>query len=741
MKNLKMQEDFMNLYVRSLGIFVALVSLFFLFQTQVLSAQESTAPRSTATTAMAAEPQAAGQMVSSSSQVIPALPVPRLIKFSGVAKDASGQPRSGVVGIMFSIYASQEGGTALWMETQNMELDAHGHYAVLLGTSQSAGVPLDLFATGEPRWLGAKVELPGEVEQPRVLLVSVPYALKAVDADTLGGKPASAFMAAPTFSASGSSGAAVANSAAAQSGAAPALAGTGSKNYVPLWLSSTKLGDSKLYQRTGGDIGIGTTTPAATLDVNGAVNAATSYKLGSNLFAFGSYASANVFLGFAGNTATTGLNNTAIGYQALLSTDGLNNTAIGYQALLSNTNGDGNTAIGQGALLSNTGGAANTAIGQDALQFNTEGDDNTAIGSGALGAMANTGTFNTAIGLYALGSNSSGGFNTAIGAVAGGSVDGSLVVGSFNTAVGEFSGVSTGTLTNTTAVGGFAEVAESNAIVLGSINGVNTASSNVSVGIGTTTPGATLDVRDNGFGGNTISATSAAVNNAVYGNNTSTSGLANGAAFYTASSAGTAVVGVNTGTGGNHYAGYFQGNVLITGNLAKSTGSFQIDHPLDPANKYLYHSFVESPDMMNIYNGVATLDVRGAVWITLPEYFEALNQEFRYQLTSIGRPQPSLYVAREISGNRFRISGGKAGGKVSWQVTGIRHDAYADAHRIQVEVEKPPQEQGHYLHPELFGAPAEQAIGYHAPPVPPEHATQAETARVSPMKAPLASLK
>jgi hypothetical protein len=168
-------------------------------------------------------------------------------------------------------------------------------------------------------------------------------------------------------------------------------------------------------------------------------------------------------------------------------------------------------------------------------------------------------------------------------------------------------------------------------------------------------------------------------------------------------------------------------------------GSFKIDHPLDPANKYLSHSFVESPDMMNIYNGVATLDARGSVWITLPEYFEALNQDFRYQLTSIGRPQPSLYVAREISGNRFKISGGKPGGRVSWQVTGIRHDAYADAHRIQVEVEKPPQEQGRYLHPELFGAPAEQAIGYHATPTKPLE--QAECVRLSSLKRPRAPLK
>ncbi len=178
------------------------------------------------------------------------------------------------------------------------------------------------------------------------------------------------------------------------------------------------------------------------------------------------------------------------------------------------------------------------------------------------------------------------------------------------------------------------------------------------------------------------------------------------------------------------------GNVSIKGNLSKGGGSFKIDHPLDPANKYLYHSFVEPPDMMNIYNGVVMLDARGSVWITLPKYFEALNQDFRYQLTSIGRPQPSLYVAREISGNRFRISGGKPGGKVSWQVTGIRHDAYADAHRIQVEEEKPPQEQGHYLHLELFGAGPEQAVGYQATPVSTERPTQAETAHVSSLKTP-----
>jgi trimeric autotransporter adhesin len=156
------------------------------------------------------------------------------------------------------------------------------------------------------------------------------------------------------------------------------------------------------------------------------------------------------------------------------------------------------------------------------------------------------------------------------------------------------------------------------------------------------------------------------------------------------------------------------GNLNVTGTLTKGAGTFKIDHPLDPGNKYLSHSFVESPDMMNIYNGVTALDDEGTAWITLPDYFEALNRDFRYQLTSIGKSQPELYIAEEISGNRFKVAGGKPGGKVSWQVTGIRQDAYANAHRVQVEETKRGEEAGRYLHPELFGAPPNLRVGYEA---------------------------
>ncbi len=250
----------MNTYIRSLGVFVS--SLFFLLPTPALWAQESAAPKSAATTAVAAEPQAAGQIVSSPSQLVPALPVPRLIKFSGVAKDASGQRRSGTVGITFSIYAEQQGGATLWMETQNAALDAQGRYAVLLGSTESAGLPLDLFATGEPRWLGAKLELPGEVEQPRVLLVSVPYALKASDADTVGGMPASAFVLAPTGAGANASTPGSAKSKAAKSKAEPLFTSSGTTNYIPIFTDSTgDIGNSTIYQSTAGNVGIGFSNP------------------------------------------------------------------------------------------------------------------------------------------------------------------------------------------------------------------------------------------------------------------------------------------------------------------------------------------------------------------------------------------------------------------------------------------------------------------------------------------------
>ena len=161
-------------------------------------------------------------------------------------------------------------------------------------------------------------------------------------------------------------------------------------------------------------------------------------------------------------------------------------------------------------------------------------------------------------------------------------------------------------------------------------------------------------------------------------------------------------VNVGIRASGTTRAGEFNGDVTVSGNLSKGGGSFLIDHPLDPENKLLYHSFVESPDMMNVYNGNVVLDAEGEAWVEMPAWFEALNRDFRYQLTCIGAHAP-IYVAREMRDGRFLIAGGEEGLKVSWQVTGIRQDPYAEANRIPVEEDKSEEERGLYLHPEAYG--------------------------------------
>ena len=174
------------------------------------------------------------------------------------------------------------------------------------------------------------------------------------------------------------------------------------------------------------------------------------------------------------------------------------------------------------------------------------------------------------------------------------------------------------------------------------------------------------------------------------------------------SGVGSAIYGENVGTG---FAGRFIGPVNIQGTLSKSAGSFQIDHPLDPANKFLSHSFVESPDMKNIYDGNITTDASGSATVTLPDYFAALNRDYRYQLTVLSQFAQAI-VSRKIAGNTFEIRTDKPGVEVSWQVTGIRQDAYAKEHPIVVEEFKPAEQKGLYLYPAGFGAGEDKRIGH-----------------------------
>jgi hypothetical protein len=199
-------------------------------------------------------PMAAQQPAAVSANVA----VPPMVNFSGVLTDVNGKPLTGTVGVTFYLYKDSQGGAPLWMETQNVQADKAGHYTAVLGSTSSQGLPANVFVSGEARWLGVQIQ--GRDEQPRVLLMSVPYALKALDAETIGGKPVSSFMLAPSVS-----------GGSAKAAAAPpgTITGKGTAGFIPVFTGPTTIADSKIFQTVGLNVGVGTATPAAKLDVAG----------------------------------------------------------------------------------------------------------------------------------------------------------------------------------------------------------------------------------------------------------------------------------------------------------------------------------------------------------------------------------------------------------------------------------------------------------------------------------------
>jgi hypothetical protein len=174
---------------------------------------------------------------------------------------------------------------------------------------------------------------------------------------------------------------------------------------------------------------------------------------------------------------------------------------------------------------------------------------------------------------------------------------------------------------------------------------------------------------------------------------------------------GYGVFGSASGAGTN-YAGYFSGNIYATTGTF-GTKPFTIDHPLDPANKILRHSSIESPDMMNMYNGNIVTDANGDATVMLPDYFAALNKDFKYQLTVIGSFAQAI-IAEEVANNQFKIKTDKPNVKVSWQVTGVRHDAVATKFPIIVEENKPSNLKGKYFEPTAYGVSETLGIAYDA---------------------------
>lgn len=468
-----------------------------------------------------------------------------------------------------------------------------------------------------------------------------------------------------------------------------------------------------IHNANAGDVGIGVDSPAATLDVTNAGGQPAIQGRSPWIGVFGAHnATTGSFPGVWGETDST------------------SSQANGVRGVVTSTTPGGNSAGVRGM---NNGTGAN-GIGvwgsQNGSGWGVNGES--VSGVGVRGVVTSTG--GGAYGVW----GSSPGNGTG---VYGESLDNVGVTGKGTNTTG----VNYGVWGNTASPDGFA----------GYFTGGKSYFSGP-VGIGDTSPDAELDVTTTS-GHGIIGTTSASSSYGVYGVGTTAgvrgeSAATNGAGVYgvnntgnfggsglccgvrgdtsaTSSSSGVAgisvhttgvygqtgsgygVFGSNGGSNSNGYAGYFNGRVHVSGTLSKSGGSFKIDHPLDPANKFLSHSFVESPDMMNIYNGNITTDASGLAVVSMPEWFEALNREFRYQLTVMGQFAQAI-VESEISDNQFVIRTDKPNVKVSWQVTGVRQDAYAEAHRIPVEEDKNELERGKFLNADVFGEPLEKSIGY-----------------------------
>jgi hypothetical protein len=441
--------------------------------------------------------------------------------------------------------------------------------------------------------------------------------------------------------------------------------GSGTTGQIAKWIDTGQIGNSVITE-VDGRIGIGTTTPGSSLTVAGRIEAVTTGPIPALLgqSGTGSGVRGNSDSGFG----VFGSSGTGDGVR------GLSASGNGLFGFSQNGNGvSGGTGNGSaaGVIGANSGGGGLGVLGQ---AFN---------GTGVRGiSSTGFGVFGSSVTFTAVEARSNTGFG---------------IFGSSNTNTGIHgqSGSGTGVFGTTGANGSVG------------VHGTNTGGGVGVLGEASTAAGV-LGVSDHSLGAGVAGHST---NDGIGATGQSPNGLGVFGATNTgvgvwaqSAEGGTAILAVS-----EELAGRFIGDVTVTGVLSKGGGSFRIDHPLDPANKYLSHSFVESPDMLNIYTGNVTTDDNGDAAVVLPEYFMALNRSFRYQLTVIGQFAQAI-VAEEITDRRFTIKTDKPRVKVSWQVTGIRQDAWANRHRIRVEEEKPDAERGYYLHPELYDQPDERHV-------------------------------
>jgi Chaperone of endosialidase len=449
----------------------------------------------------------------SSAQQTSVTSVPNLIRYSGTLKNAETMAiSSATVGVTFSIYKQQDGGAPVWIETQNVTTDASGNYSVLLGSTTATGLPGDLFSQEEQRWLGVQVQ--GQAEQPRVLLVSVPYAFKAHEAETLAGKSISDFVLAKDLNSSqtttntGSSQAAssVSNSSPpAKAGIKVAAASDGPTNFsgsttdqiVGVTQTGTGAG---VYATAPTNVVVGTATAPTGIALYGIANVSNGIGVkgisyspsgigvrGTNAAGSGPSTGISAYVGSPAGTAAV-FNNAAGGKiisgqnngVEKFSVDGNGNVVFGGNSVLSigtsffdlfvgqgagsSNTGDSNTFLGSRAGVSNTSGFSNTFFGEEAGYSNTAGRWNTFSGYQA-GYNNTTGDYNAFSGSRAGDGNTTGSNNTFVGSGAGGN----NTTGGGNTFLGSSAGSNNRTGSNDVYIAnlGPALGAESNTIRIG----------------------------------------------------------------------------------------------------------------------------------------------------------------------------------------------------------------------------------------------------------------------------------
>lgn len=619
---------------------------------------------------------------------------PQKFNYQGIARSSGGTPlASAAIGLRLTVHDGSQMGTVVYMETHATTTNAYGLFTVAVGTGTVlTGNFSNINWASGAKYLEVELDPNGGSSYTSLgsnQLLSVPYALYSNTTNSLPviGTPGTygSKTKIPSFT-TDAYGRVIAASDSTFN--VPTVAGR--TNYVSKFTGPNAIGISSIYDN-GSTVGINDTVPTnmAKLHVRGVgtYSVAPYYQAGIVADGGTSSVSATGIYGEAGWKGVYGRNpGTVAGVEAIGvagKCEGSTYTGSGY--------GVKGEAIGTGGTVNYGvyGSAAGSGGGTNYGTYGTAGGSGYGIG----GVITGTG----AAGYFDGGSN---GYGVLV--KAGRSGFGTITP--TNMAMMHVSGVGTYSVAPFYQAGIVADGGSSFGSATGiygeagwrGIYGRNTGASGGSDAIGVQGRLETGNSYTNGYGIKGEAFATGPTNYGVFGN-------ASGA---TTNNYG--VYGTNSGTG---YAGYFSGNVRITGSITKGSGTFLIDHPLDPANKYLYHSFVESPDMLNIYNGNIVTDNSGNATITLPTYFEALNKDFKYQLTVMGVFAQAI-VADKIANNQFSIKTDKPNVEVSWQVTGVRKDKYAEAHRVVPEVEKEERYKGYYLHAKEWGMPENKSIDY-----------------------------